>query len=272
MDNLGAVGGSIGEQYVQQNGNESNTVQEQGFDYDFNPTSEAESSTSLEDGIDELNNSGIADILTEENKLDPKIEAIKSRVLNKNGSMSFIDINTMYHNGIMTFEDFAQVFDAEIKEDEKGNNYFETNKGFKATCGAQSGGLTIYDNSGKQVDWASNPQFFTDAVERTPYYDDNNLPTYNADGSDNFERLGKAIEEGILDIEEFVARCDYNINDSRDQKLINYTRSNTFSFNLPDGTKVSGLASDWSNTLGKPFVHIETPDGKEYKFEYGSKK
>ena len=45
--------------------------------------------------------------------------------------------------------------------------------------------------------------------------------------------------------------------------------TNTYNYELTDGTEVRGKDSDWDGNA--PYLYFKTPDGKEYSFEYKSK-
>ena len=316
MDNIGAVSGSRGEQYVQQSGNESNTVQGQGFDYDFNPTSEAESSTSWEDGIDELNNSGIADILNDEElkqktKDEERLASLKASVLNSDGSLNYENIVGFFKSDNFSFEDLAQALGSETNTSvldldkskvvtksiqlengeyiiESLHDYLDDDKdkdslyiGKDVTnedWGDDENIIWATTGEGKGIDLElyteSNISRKVDVTtpEKTPTTNKFTSQCINDDKTLNLENIGRLVETGEMNAVQFLNAIGYDLKNQDDMKTIGYTRSNTFNFNLPDGTNVSGLTSSWSSSLGEPFIYIQTPDGKEYKFEYGSKK
>jgi len=104
-------------------------------------------------------------------------------------------------------------------------------------------------------------------IEKNKKLPKKEVQIFNENGSINPDKLGQMMESGILSVDGFISACGYDLRNEEDLLEIGFTRSCTFNFTLPDGTEASGLTSDWLG-MSNPYVHLTTPDGTEYNFEY----
>jgi len=315
MNDIGAIGTRITTEEIRPN----STIQTDSAseEISFNSRAEESSATDLQDGIDMLNNSGIADILAgeeiEQESNEDRLNALRESVLNEDGTLNPDNVIDFFKSDSFSFEDLAQALEGETDENYfKSTHFTELERAIflnTGECIIEDILRKEEDNDednlyvGKKISYSEfynfdseyDPELYTSEIlnsqdclllvsaetytnrsvdikhEKKPMSNEFTSQCFNENGI-NPENVSKLIESGEMDVGQFLNAAGYDLRDEDDQNAIRLTRSNTFDFTLPDGTKAEGLISDWSGTLGQPYVHLTTPDGKEYRFEYESKK
>ena len=276
--------------------NESNKQINEDESY-FNNNEVSTKATNTKDDADILNALTNETVNTEEpenkeeKRSEEELKKIKEKVFREDGSINIENVKDMYGKSEMTFEDFAQVCEAEIKEDERGKSYFETSDGSVITKSGinviplrknehdiiegkeqfkDEDGLTIKNSEGK-TEYVRSPkgeeflaEYAQKRTEAEQMYEERQAKLkeykevcFDADGSLNLDNTKELFESGKITILEFIEEICEASEKYKD-------KSDNYDFVLADGTKVSGNGDP---TLGNPKILIVKNDGEAFFFE-----
>ena len=197
----------------------------------------------------------------------------KNEIFNEDGTFNRDRTQELMESGKMTVDQFIKAcgYDLTNEADRKAIKYKE-NGDFKFVL--EDGTEISGNNTGYSTGYSTIPPYLRiyqdgeySIIDEQKY--DFKSEIFNEDGELDIDRTQELMESGEMTVDQFIKACGYDLRNEDDQIAINLTRSDTFEFELEDGTVVSGRDS-WDFMGNPPFILLETPYG-DYLIKEGSK-